>query len=392
MTETKLFSPITLRGVTFRNRTMLAPMCQYSAEDGIANEWHFTHLSKFATGGFGGVMTEAAAVQARGRITHGDIGLWSDAHAEALKPIANFVRANGAAFGVQLAHAGRKASMQRPWFGNGPVNDEDRARGDVAWEVIGASPVPLDDGWLTPRQMTAEDIAELTADFVSAARRADAIGCDFVEVHGAHGYLIQSFLSPLSNKRNDEWGGDLAGRMKLAVDVARAVREAWPENKPLFFRISSVDGVDGGWELDDSVALAQALKAVGVDVIDCSSLGNTSGGATANPMARGAGFQTPFSARIRDEVGIATQAVGMILDGAMAEEVLADGRADMIAIGREALFNPYWPRQAARELGDASFDDWPEQYGWWLARRERAVSEIRAGGAARQLPPVPSRG
>ena len=388
MSETLLFSPFTVRGLTLKNRAVLAPMCQYSADDGLANEWHFAHLAKFATGGFGAVMTEAAAVQARGRITHGDLGLWSDEHAAALKPIIAFIRANGAAAGVQIGHAGRKASMQRPWFGNGPLGEEDYARGDIPWRVVGASPLPLDDGWLTPETLTAEHIAELTADFVAAAARADAIGCDFIELHGAHGYLIQSFLSPLSNKRNDEWGGDLAGRMKLAVDVARAVRAAWPAEKPLFFRISSVDGVEGGWELDDSVALAKALKAVGVDVIDCSSLGNTSGGATANPMARGAGFQTPYSARIRKEVGIATQAVGLILDGPMAEEILQDGRADLIAIGREALYNPYWPRHAAAALGDDAFGDWPEQYGWWLERRRGAVRRIQEDPNLRQLPPT----
>ena len=384
----RLFTPITLRGVTLKNRCVLAPMCQYSATDGLASEWHFAHLAKFATGGFAAVMTEAAAVEARGRITHGDLGLWSDEHAAALKPVMDFIRANGAAAGVQLGHAGRKASMQRPWFGNGPLGPEDEARGDAAWEVIGPSALPLDDGWLTPRAMTAEDIETVTAAFAAAARRADAIGCDFIEIHGAHGYLIQSFLSPISNKRNDAWGGDLAGRMKFAVDTARAVREVWPETKPLFFRVSSVDGIDGGWELEDSVALAKALKAVGVDVIDCSSLGNTAGGATANPMARGAGVQTPFSARIRREAGVATQAVGMILDGEMAEQALAEERADLIAVGREALYDPYWPRHAAQALGVQAFGDWPEQYGWWLARRERAVSEIRSDPEKRKLPPV----
>ena len=388
MTEPLLFSPISLRGLTLRNRTVLAPMCQYSADDGVANDWHMVHLGKFATGGFGAVMTEAAAVQARGRITHGDIGIWSDAHAEALRPIAAFIARHGAAPGVQLAHAGRKASMQRPWFGNGPLGPENEARGDTPWKVVGASPVALDDGWLTPAEMTADDIAALIGDFVAAARRADAVGFQFAELHCAHGYLIQSFLSPLSNKRSDEWGGDLAGRMRLAVETARAVRAAWPAEKPLFVRISSVDGIDGGWELDDSVALARELKAVGVDVIDCSSLGNSAGGATANPMARGAGFQTPFSARIRKEVDIKTQAVGLLLDGEMAEDVLQQGRADLIAIGREALYNPSWPLHEAHRMGLEGYDDWPEQYGWWLARRENAVRRIRDDDAMRELPPL----
>jgi 2,4-dienoyl-CoA reductase-like NADH-dependent reductase (Old Yellow Enzyme family) len=360
-------------------------MCQYSAEDGIANDWHFAHLSKFALGGFGGVMTEAAAVQPTGRITHGDLGIWSDEHANALKPITRFLAAHGAAPGIQLAHAGRKASMQRPWFGNGPLNEADQARGDMPWQVMGASALPLDEGWLTPMEMSADDIARLTADFVAATKRADAAGFAFAELHGAHGYLIQSFLSPISNKRSDAWGGDLAGRMKLAVDTARAVREAWPADKPLFFRISSIDGIEGGWELEDSVSLAKALKGVGVDIIDCSSLGNTAGGATANPMARGAGFQTPFAKRVRAEAHIPTMAVGLILDGEMAEAVLQDNRADLIAIGREALFDPFWPLHEAHKMG-LGYENWPEQYGWWLARRENAVARIKADPALRALP------
>ncbi len=386
MTTPLLFTPYTLRGVTFRNRTIVSPMCQYSATDGMANDWHFAHLSKFAIGGFGGVMTEAAAVQPSGRITHGDLGIWSDAHADALKPVTRFLAAQGAVPGIQLGHAGRKASMQRPWFGNGPLNDADLARGDMPWQVKGASPLALDEGWLTPAEMSADDIAALTADFVTAARRADAAGFGFAELHGAHGYLIQTFLSPLSNKRTDAWGGDLQGRMKLAIDTARAVREAWPADKPLFFRISSVDGIDGGWEMSDSIALASALRSVGVDVIDCSSLGNTSGGATANPMARGAGFQTPYAKRVRAEAGIATMAVGLILDGEMAEAVLQDNRADLIAIGREALYDPFWPLHEAHKMGQSGYADWPQPYGWWLDRREGAVAKIKADPALRALP------
>ncbi|MEM7545830.1 MAG: NADH:flavin oxidoreductase/NADH oxidase [Pseudomonadota bacterium] len=386
MTMPHLFTPLTLRGLTLRNRTVVAPMCQYSADDGVATDWHFAHLSKFATGGFGAVMTEATAVQDRGRITHGDLGIWTDAHASALKPITQFLRAHGAAPGIQLAHAGRKASMQRPWFGNGPLGPDDTARGDLPWQVMGASALPLDDGWLTPAEMTAGDIDKLITDFVTAVKRADAAGFEFAELHGAHGYLIQSFLSPLSNKRDDAWGGDLAGRMKLALDTARAVRAAWPADKPLFFRISSVDGIDGGWEMDDSIALATELKAIGIDVIDCSSLGNTAGGATANPMARGAGFQTPYAKRVRAEADIATMAVGLILDGPMAEAVLQDERADLIAIGREALFNPYWPLHEAHQMGAGGFEAWPEQYGWWLQRRENAVARIKADPAMQKLP------
>ncbi|MEX2520885.1 MAG: NADH:flavin oxidoreductase/NADH oxidase [Paracoccaceae bacterium] len=386
MTKPKLFTPFTLRGLTLRNRIVIAPMCQYSATDGLANEWHFSHLSTFARGGAGAVLTEAAAVQERGRITHGDLGFWSDAHADALKPVVAFMKKFGAAPGIQLGHAGRKASMQRPWFGNGPLGPDDTARGDLPWEVIGASPVPLADGWLTPMEMTPGDIAELIEDFVIAARRAHATSFEFIELHAAHGYLIQSFLSPISNKRTDEWGGDLTGRMKLALDVVRGVRAAWPKEKPLFVRISSTDGMEGGWELDDSVALAKEFKSLGVDVIDCSAFGNSAGGATANPSARGAAFQTPFAKRIRAEAGIATQAVGLILDGPMAEEVLQDGRSDLIAIGREALFDPFWPYHQAHAMGVNDYEDWPAPYGWWLMRRENMVRRIREEPGARALP------
>ncbi|QIE56357.1 NADH:flavin oxidoreductase/NADH oxidase [Pikeienuella piscinae] len=386
MTKPMLFTPITLRGLTLKNRVVIAPMCQYSAIDGLANDWHFAHLAKFAMGGAAAVLTEAAAVQERGRITHGDLGIWSDAHAEALKPVVAFIRTQGAAPGIQLGHAGRKASMQRPWFGNGPLGAEDEARGDTPWTVNGASAIPLAEGWLTPVEMTARDIAKLVENFVAATRRSNAAGFEFIELHGAHGYLIQSFLSPLSNRRTDKWGGDLAGRMKLALDIAWAVREAWPKEKPLFFRISSIDGIEGGWEIEDSVALCHELKRIGVDVIDCSSMGNSAGGATANPMARGAGFQTPFSKRIRAETGIATQAVGLILDGPMAEEVLQDGRSDLIAIGREALYDPFWAHHQAREMGVEGYDAWPEQYGWWLERREGAIRRINENPDGRKLP------
>ena len=381
MTKPLLFSPITLRRTTFRNRATVAPMCQYSAIDGVANDWHLVHLGGFAKGGFGAVMTEAAAVRADGRITHGDLGIWSDAHAEAIRPIAAFVRSHGAAFGIQLAHAGRKASMQRPWFGNGPLGAEDAARGDLPWDIVGPTSTPIDEGWLTPKEMSPADIAELVAAFVAAAKRADAIGCDFVEIHGAHGYLIQTFLSPASNTRSDAYGGDLGGRMRFALETAEAVRAAWPDDKPLFFRISSVDGFDGGWSLEDSVALATALKPIGVDVIDCSSGGNKGRTAGSSGQLSARGYQIPYAAEIKAKTGVATQAVGMILDGPQAEAALQGGQADLIAIGREALFDPFWARHQAYAMGVDAFGDWPEQYGWWLARREASIKAIRAAEA-----------
>ncbi len=370
---TMLFSPYKLRGTTFKNRVVIAPMCTYSAEGGLASDWHLVHLGKFALGGAGAVMTEAAAVQERGKITHGDLGIWSGAHATALKPAIEFIQAHGARAGVQLAHAGRKASMQRPWFGNGPVGDADAERGDLPWRVVGPSAEALDDGWLTPAEMSEGDIFQLIKDFATAARRCDDIGCDFIELHCAHGYLLQTFLSPLSNRRTDSWGGDLARRMAAPLAVAKSVRSAWPKKKPLFVRISSVDGVEGGWTLDESVAFAAELKKIGVDIVDCSSMGNTSQGATAAPGKRGAGFQTPYSARLRAEAGIPTMAVGLILTGEVAEQALQEGRADLIAVGREALKDPFWAHHAAEELGREAFDDWPEQYGWWLDKRRGAV-------------------
>ncbi|MHA1599858.1 MAG: NADH:flavin oxidoreductase/NADH oxidase [Alphaproteobacteria bacterium] len=372
--QPKLFTPIDLRGMTARNRIVISPMCQYSAKDGLAGEWHFAHLAKFALGGAGIVFTEAVAVEARGRITHGDLGIWSDAHAKALAGIADFLRVHGAVPAIQLAHAGRKACMQRPWHGNGPIDESDAARGEEPWTIVGPGEEPLDKGWLTPQALTADEIAGLCQAFADAARRADAAGFEIAEVHGAHGYLLHSFLSPLTNKRNDRYGGDRAGRMRFALEVTEAVRAVWPDDKPLFFRVSSVDGIDGGWDIGDSVALARELASLGVDVIDCSS-GGLMGSATAARVKRGPGFQVPYAAQIRRETGIKTQAVGLILEARQAEDILEAGDADLIAIGREALYDPFWPHHAARTLGcDSQYDAWPEQYGWWLTRRAKALA------------------
>ena len=365
-----LFQPVSIRDLELKNRLVVAPMCQYSARDGLVNDWHFAHLAKFAIGGFGALFTEACAVEANGRITHGDLGIWSDAHAKALEPIVKFVKSQGCAPGVQLAHAGRKASMQRPWHGNGPLDENDRARGEVAWPVMAASPEPVDDGWLVPAEMTLSDIQSIVAAFAEATKRADETGFEIAEIHGAHGYLLHTFLSPLSNHRSDAYGGDLNGRMKMALEVARAVRAQWPDAKPLFFRVSSVDGADNGWTLEDSTVLAKALKTIGIDVIDCSSGGNSPKGATAAGVPRTPGFQVPFAAEIRAEAEIMTQAVGLILDGPQAEEILQNGSADLIAIGREALYDPFWPIHQAANMGcDPDMAQWPDQYGWWLKRR-----------------------
>ncbi len=370
-----LFQPKTLRGLILRNRIVIAPMCQYSAVDGLAQDWHFAHLSGFAMGGAGLVFTEAASVEERGRITYGDLGIWSDAHAEALKPAIRFLQGQGAAAGVQVAHAGRKASMQRPWHGNGPMDERDTARGETPWDPVAPSPLPMQEGWLMPAELDEAGLAQIRDSFVAAARRADAAGADVLEIHGAHGYLLHSFLSPVSNHRTDAWGGERAGRMRFPLSVAQAVRAAWPETKPLFYRISSIDSVEGGWEIGDSVVFAGALREIGVDIVDCSS-GGIGGPATATRLPRQYGFQVPFSAQIRKEAGVSTMAVGLIVEPEHAEEILQSGDADLIAIAREALYNPFWPHHAAKALGAGGrWDAWPEQYGWWLSRRERFMGQ-----------------
>jgi len=373
-----LFTPLDLRGRRSGNRIVISPMCQYSAADGEPDDWHLAHLGKFATGGAGIVFVEATAVERRGRITHGDVGLWDDNQIAGHKRIVDFLQAQGSLAALQLAHAGRKASMQRPWFGNGPLDDADIARGDAAWEPVAPSPLPVDDGWLVPHELSAEEIAGLVANWAAAAERAVAAGYDVLEIHGAHGYLIHSFLSPLANKRADGYGGDRAGRMRLAIEITEAVRPVWPDDRPLFYRASAVDGTEDGWSLDDTVALARELKARGVDVIDCSS-GGIAGPATAAGVKRQPGFQVPYAAAVRAQVDIMTQAVGLITHPKQAEEILQAGQADLIALGREALYDPYWPRHAAAMLDlDSAFDDWPEQYGWWLVRRARSSEFYQA--------------
>jgi len=372
-----LFKPLQIRGLNIPNRLVISPMCQYSAGDGLANDWHLVHLGKFAQGGAGIVFTEAAAVQRRGRITHGDLGIWSDAHAQALAGITGFIRSMGSTSAIQLAHAGRKASMQRPWHGNGPLNDEDIARGEEPWKVIAPSAIPLGEGWLQPAEMGSGDIAQVVEDFAAAARRSNQAGFDIVEVHAAHGYLAASFLSPISNHRKDGYGGDRKGRSRMLLETVEAVRGEWPADKPLFVRVSAVDGAPEGWSLDDTIALAKDLKELGVDVIDCSS-GGILGAATA---AKGAppplGFQVPFAEAIKKQAGLSTQAVGLIVSPEQAEAVIAEGRADLVAIGREALLDPNWPVRAAVALGaDVDWERWPQQYGWWLSRRAKVLEAI----------------
>lgn len=384
MTGPLLFTSIDLRGVRAKNRIVLSPMCQYSAIEGRVTDWHLVHLGKFAQGGAAIVFLEATAVERRGRITHGDVGIWEDAQVPGLKRITDFIRSQGAVPAIQLAHAGRKASMARPWYGNGPLTPADFERGDHAWATLAASDVPIDPGWLVPRAASAADLDVLRSAYRAAARRALQAGFDIVEVHAAHGYLLHTFLSPIANIRADAYGGSLANRMRFPLEVAKIVRDEWPADKPVFFRVSSIDDADGGWTLDETIELARALKSIGIDSIDCSSGGilGSATAATKSSLQRVPGFQLPFTERVRNEVGLVTMAVGLILTPGQAEEALRQRRTDLIAIGREALFNPNWPLHAALELGaDPDFAQWPEQYGWWLTRRE---SVLRKAGVARK--------
>jgi 2,4-dienoyl-CoA reductase-like NADH-dependent reductase (Old Yellow Enzyme family) len=363
-----LFSPLALRDLTLKNRVVTSPMDMYMAENGFPVDFHRTHYGKFAMGGAGLVIVEASGVTREGRITNGCMGVWSDAHAEALAPIAAEIKAHGAAAALQIGHGGRKASAQRAWEGNGPLTAENLANGDESWEPIGPSPEPFAEGWLRPRPMARADMEAVRDAFAAAAARAARAGFDAVELHMAHGYLLQSFLSPLANRRNDAFGGARENRMRFPLEVVEAVRAALPGGMPLFARISATDFVEGGWDIEDSVVLARELEARGVDVVDCSGGGNLVKGATNANLSRGPGYQAPFAERIRAETGLKTQAVGLIRNGTFAEALLQKGAADLIAVGRQMLWDPFWALHAAEELGatDAEFSDWPEPYGWWL--------------------------
>jgi 2,4-dienoyl-CoA reductase-like NADH-dependent reductase (Old Yellow Enzyme family) len=368
MSQSTLFSPLTLRGLTLKNRVVISPMCQYSAIDGVAQDWHLAHLGRFAIGGAALVFVEATGVEARGRISHGDVGLWNDAQEAALARVAAFLKAQGAAPGIQLAHAGRKASSHRPFEGHGAVTDDTQRPGEPPWETVSASAIPFADGWPTPRALDLEEISAIREAFVASARRALAAGFEVVEVHAAHGYLLNQFLSPISNRRTDAYGGDLEGRMRLTLEVTEAVRAVWPADKPLFVRISAVDGTPGGWTLEDSVVLARRLKALGADVIDSSSGGLTPSIETINRP--GPGYQVPYAETIRREAGVATQAVGLILEPEQAEAIVASGQADLVALARAALYDSSWAQHARRVLKPDSpgSEGWPPQVGYAVAR------------------------
>jgi 2,4-dienoyl-CoA reductase-like NADH-dependent reductase (Old Yellow Enzyme family) len=371
----QLFSPLTVRGVTFPNRVVVSPLCMYSATDGLPQPWHFAHLSTFARGKAGLVFTEATAVEAIGRITPKCLGIWTDEQAQALKPITAFIEEMGCVAGIQLAHAGRKASTAPPFEGAQPLSADNPER----WDIVGPSAIPTADNFPVPHELTADEINELVQSFATAARRSLQAGFKVIEIHGAHGYLLHSFLSPVSNQRTDQYGGDINGRMRFPLEVSKAVRAEVGEDTPLFFRISAVDGIEGGWTMDDSVLLAKALGEAGIDVVDCSS-GGVSGAPRfrvaddGKPLtknsARQPGFQVPYAKRIRQETSLKTMAVGVIIDPQQAEEIAASGQADFVALGREIMHNPFWPLHAARALGDdPEFELWPKQYKWAVDRR-----------------------
>jgi 2,4-dienoyl-CoA reductase-like NADH-dependent reductase (Old Yellow Enzyme family) len=346
-----LLSALKLRDVALSNRIGISPMCQYSCEDGFANDWHFVHLGSRAVGGPGLLFTEAAAVTPEGRITPHDLGAWSEKHFEPLERITRFVASQGVAPGIQLAHAGRKASTYRPWSGDGEVST-----GAGGWRTVAPSALPFAGNYPMPVAMSLAQIAETREAFVTAARRAIAAGFRIIELHAAHGYLFHEYLSPLSNQRTDSYGGSFENRTRFLRETAGAVRAAILDSAPLFVRISATDWVEGGWDIDQSVELAGLLKGLGVDVVDCSS-GGTSPDAK---IPAGPGYQTGFAERIRREAGIATAAVGMITAPIQADHIIRSGQADIVLIARESLRQPYWPLQAARELGQTA--EWPAQY------------------------------
>jgi len=348
-----LFDSFRLRGVTFRNRVGIAPMCQYSYEDGFANEWQLIHLGSRAIGGAGLVMAEATAVEARGRISPQDLGIWTEEHVEPLARVARAIEQHGAVSGIQIAHAGRKAATARPWDGGKPLSDE-----DGGWPIVGPSELPFADGYHTPHSLTVAEIQEIEEAFVAGAKRALDAGFRVLELHGAHGYLIHSFLSPISNQRNDSYGGSFDNRIRFLIETTRQVRAVWPDDRPLFVRLSATDWVDGGWTLEESVELATRLAGEGVDLIDASSGGSS----PRQAVPVGASYQVPLSEAIRRGANLPTAAVGLITEPMQADEIVRNGRADLVLLGRESLRSPYWPIDAARALGHADLLPRPDQY------------------------------
>jgi 2,4-dienoyl-CoA reductase-like NADH-dependent reductase (Old Yellow Enzyme family) len=365
-----LLRPMTIRGVTSRNRIVVSPMSQYAAVDAAPTDWHLVHLGKFAMGGAGIVFVEETAVEERARKTYHCPGIYNDAQAKAWRRVTDFLRSQGALSAIQLGHAGRKVATKSPWDGFAPLTDEDAKTGEPPWQGIAPSPIAFKPGAMVPLEMDHADIKQVIASHVEACRRSMDAGFDICEIHGAHGYILQQFLSPITNKRTDGYGGEIQGRMRFTLELIEAVRAAWPQDRPLFFRSSCIDGKGGAWDIEDTVVLAGELKQRGVDVIDCSS-GGIEGPLTLAVVPRVPGYHVPFAERIRREVGIPTMAVGLITDPHQAESYLADGRCDLVALARELMWNPNWPVHAAHDLGVPNAHHLlPRSYSWWLERRE----------------------
>jgi len=374
MADPLLFTPMALRDIRLKNRVVIAPMHQYSAVKGFATDWHLMNAGRFAAGGAGLVIMESTKVERRGCGTVGDLGIWKDDFIPGLRRCAEFMRRNAAVPGIQLGHSGRKARRLRPWEGGAPLQPSAEIDDWEAWELVAPSALSAPATDPPPRALSNAEIAELVGAWGEAARRADAAGFDVLEVHGAHGYLIHEFLSPFSNRRNDEYGGSELKRMRFCIEVVEAVRAKWPLHKPLFLRLSVEDNV--GWGPEQSAGLARIVKDKGVDVIDCSS-----GGMTGSPVVSagpvGYGYQVPYAAKLRAEAGIKTMAVGLIVHADQAETILQKGQADLIAIAREVLYNPNWPMDAAQKLGvDGEFASVPSPQAYWLSKRASAIKSV----------------
>ncbi len=375
-----LFSPLQIRDVRVRNRIVVSPMCLYSAVNGAANDWHLVQYGKLAVGGAGIVFVEATAVEPAGRITHGCTGLWCDEQIAPMRRLADFIRAEGAVPAIQLAHAGRKGSSQRPWQGGEALNADDAARGEPPWRMVAPSAIAANPKRAVPDALEIDEMERITQAWGAATRRAREAGFDIVEIHGAHGYLLHSFLSGVSNQRTDRYGGSRENRMRYPLEVAAAVRREWPENLPAFFRISAIDGLPEGWLMEDTLVFSKELGRLGYDVIDCSSGGIDAdrSRSVASSLTRRPGFQVPFAEQIRKELKMMTMAVGLIVNPKHAESILAQGQADLICIGRELLHNPQWPLHARLELeGESGYDIWPPQYEWSLRKRAQWAATYR---------------
>ncbi|MDB5809644.1 MAG: NADH:flavin oxidoreductase/NADH oxidase [Betaproteobacteria bacterium] len=372
--ESMLFSPLTIRGLTLRNRIVVSPMLTYSAINGYTNDTHLAHLAKFAVGGAGLVFVESTKIDPRGCSTPRDLGLWKDEFVPGMRRIVDLVKCYGAACAIQLGHSGRKARRSVPWEGRTPLKNFPGVDHGEQWDLIAPSPIPHAEAYEAPREMTHADIAEMVDAWSQGARRAEEAGFDVMEIHGAHGYLIHQFLSATANKRTDRYGGSLENRMRFAVEVVRGVRRYWPEQKPLFLRISATDEID--WTIEDSVALARTLGEHGVDVIDCSAGGMLDSGPVTNPVEYG--YQVKYAKAVRHGSGVKSMAVGMIVHADQAEEILQAGEADLVALGREYLVNPNWALDAALKLGiPAPYAQLPPVFGHYLSRRQRAFKDVR---------------